>query len=105
MTTRAPGPARAVDDQPALLRLPHRTGTQLHPAVAVGAVPVAGGRGRLPSVHVAAAVATQRAAADGVPAFDLSAFDPAYFDRLREHATAAAEAGIYVSVMCFEGSA
>src|SRR5215207_151889 len=42
-------------------------------------------------------------AKDGKPKFDLSVFDPAYFDRLREYATAAANEGIYVSVMFFEG--
>jgi hypothetical protein len=42
-------------------------------------------------------------ASDGKPTFDLSAFDPAYFDRLRERVVAAGRAGIYVSVMLFEG--
>jgi hypothetical protein len=40
---------------------------------------------------------------DGKPKFDLSSFDPAYFDRLRERVAAAGRAGIYVSVMLFEG--
>jgi hypothetical protein len=43
------------------------------------------------------------AATDGKPKFDLSQFDPGYFDRLRERVVAAGNAGIYVSVMLFEG--
>jgi len=43
------------------------------------------------------------AALDGKPAFDLSALDDAYFDRLRARVAAAGERGIYVSVMLFEG--
>jgi hypothetical protein len=42
-------------------------------------------------------------AKDGKPKFDLSKFDPAYFDRLRDYAISAANEGIYVSVMFFEG--
>jgi hypothetical protein len=42
-------------------------------------------------------------ATDGKPKFDLSQFDPAYFDRLRERVIAAGNQGIYVSVMLFEG--
>jgi hypothetical protein len=42
-------------------------------------------------------------AKDGKPKFDLSAFDQAYFDRLRDRVLAAGAAGIYVSVMLFEG--
>jgi Family of unknown function (DUF6298) len=42
-------------------------------------------------------------ASDGKARFDLSTFDPAYFDRLRERVVAAGEAGLYVSVMLFEG--
>src|SRR5262245_13182662 len=42
-------------------------------------------------------------AADGKPRFDLSAFDPEYFDRLRERVIKARDRGIYVSVMLFEG--
>jgi hypothetical protein len=42
-------------------------------------------------------------AKDGKPKFDLSAFDRAYFDRLRERVIAAGRAGIYASVMLFEG--
>jgi hypothetical protein len=34
-------------------------------------------------------------AKDGKPKFDLSKFDPAYFDRLREYVTAAGNEGIY----------
>ena len=42
-------------------------------------------------------------AADGKPRFDLEAFDPAYFDRLRERIVKARNRGIYVSIMLFEG--
>jgi hypothetical protein len=42
-------------------------------------------------------------AADGKPKFDLSQFDQAFFDRLRERVVAAGRAGIYVSVMFFDG--
>jgi hypothetical protein len=42
-------------------------------------------------------------AKDGKPKFDLSAFDPAFFDRLRDRVIAAGNAGIYVAVMLFEG--
>jgi hypothetical protein len=40
---------------------------------------------------------------DGKPRFDLDHFDEAYFDRLRRYAIAAGNAGIYISVMLFEG--
>ena len=42
-------------------------------------------------------------ALDGKPRFDLTKFDPAYFDRLRARVRAAGQRGIYVSVMLFEG--
>ncbi|MBN2452600.1 MAG: DUF4038 domain-containing protein [Lentisphaeria bacterium] len=42
-------------------------------------------------------------ALDGRPRFDLSRFDGAYFQRLRERVGRAEAAGIYVSVMLFEG--
>jgi hypothetical protein len=42
-------------------------------------------------------------ALDGKPKFDLSRFDQAYFDRLRNRVIAAREKGIYVSIMLFEG--
>lgn len=42
-------------------------------------------------------------AKDAKPKFDLSAFDPAFFDRLRERVIAAGNEGIYVAVMFFEG--
>ena len=45
----------------------------------------------------------QGEARDGKPKFDLSRFDPGYFDRLRERVARAGEHGIYVSVMLFEG--
>ena len=44
-------------------------------------------------------------AKDGKPKFDLDAFDPAYFDRLRERVVAAGNQGIYVAVMLFDGFA
>ena len=42
-------------------------------------------------------------ATDGKPKFDLSKFNPAYFDRLREFVIAAGSTGIYVAVMLFDG--
>ncbi|HEX2266833.1 MAG TPA: DUF6298 domain-containing protein, partial [Actinomycetota bacterium] len=42
-------------------------------------------------------------AKDGKPKFDLSRFDPTYFDRLRDYVIAAGNEAIYVSVMLFEG--
>jgi hypothetical protein len=42
-------------------------------------------------------------AVDGKPAFDLSRFDQAYFDRLRDRVEAAGAEGIYVAVMLFDG--
>jgi hypothetical protein len=42
-------------------------------------------------------------AKDGKPKFDLSAFDDAYFERLRERVIAAGNEGIYVGVMLFDG--
>lgn len=42
-------------------------------------------------------------ALDGKPKFDLTKFDPEYFERLRSRVAAAGERGIYVSVMFFEG--
>ena len=42
-------------------------------------------------------------AKDGKPKFDLSKFDQAHFDRLRDRVIAAGQKGIYVSVMLFEG--
>jgi hypothetical protein len=42
-------------------------------------------------------------ASDGQPAFDLSRFDQAYFDRLRGRVEAAGAEGIYVAVMLFDG--
>ncbi len=42
-------------------------------------------------------------ALDGKPKFDLSKFNPVYFDRLRSRVVAAGERGIYVSIMLFEG--
>lgn len=42
-------------------------------------------------------------ALDGKPKFDLSRFNPDYFNRLRERVRLAGERGIYVSIMLFEG--
>jgi hypothetical protein len=42
-------------------------------------------------------------ALDGLPTFDLTRFDQAYFDRLRRRVAAAGQRGIYVSVMLFQG--
>src|SRR3989442_5703957 len=42
-------------------------------------------------------------AQDGKPKFDLSKFDPAFFDRLRERVVAAGNEGIYVAIMLFDG--
>jgi hypothetical protein len=42
-------------------------------------------------------------ATDGRPKFDLTTFDHAFFDRLRDRVIAAGNAGIYVAVMFFEG--
>lgn len=42
-------------------------------------------------------------ALDGKPRFDLTRFDPAYFERLRSRVSAAGRRSIYVSVMLFEG--
>jgi len=42
-------------------------------------------------------------ATDGKPKFDLSQFDPLYFERLRDRVSAAGKEGIYVSVMLFDG--
>jgi len=42
-------------------------------------------------------------ALDGKPKFDLTKFNPDYFDRLRTRVGAAGKRGIYVSIMLFEG--
>jgi len=42
-------------------------------------------------------------AKDGKPKFDLTRFDPEYFDRLKARVLAAEQRGIYVSIMLFEG--
>jgi hypothetical protein len=42
-------------------------------------------------------------AKDGKPRFDLTRFDQAFFDRLRERVVAAGERRMYVAVMFFEG--
>lgn len=40
---------------------------------------------------------------DGEPKFDLTRFNPGYFDRLRARVMAARDRGIYVAIMLFEG--
>ncbi|MGH7709821.1 MAG: hypothetical protein ACREOG_00965, partial [Gemmatimonadaceae bacterium] len=42
-------------------------------------------------------------AKDGKPKFDLTRFDQAFFDRLRDRVIAAGNEGIYVAVMFFDG--
>lgn len=42
-------------------------------------------------------------ARDGGPRFDLTRFDPSYFERLHARVQAAGQHGIYVSVMLFDG--
>jgi hypothetical protein len=42
-------------------------------------------------------------ALDGKPKFDLKKYNATYFDRMRQRVSAAADRGIYVSVMLFEG--
>jgi hypothetical protein len=42
-------------------------------------------------------------ALDGKPKFDLSQFNQAYFDRMRQRVQQAGQRGIYVSVMLFDG--
>jgi hypothetical protein len=42
-------------------------------------------------------------AQDGQPKFDLTRFNPVYFDALHQRVTEAASRGIYVAVMLFEG--
>jgi len=41
-------------------------------------------------------------AADGLPKFDLTRFDPTFFDRLHDRVQQAGRRGIYVSIMLFE---
>jgi hypothetical protein len=43
------------------------------------------------------------AARDGLPRFDVTQLDPAFFDRLGSRVAAARDRGIYVSVMLFQG--
>jgi uncharacterized protein DUF6298/collagenase-like protein with putative collagen-binding domain len=43
------------------------------------------------------------AAQDGKPKFDLTRFNPEYFDRMRDRIIVARDRGIYVSIMLFEG--
>lgn len=58
-------------------------------------------------IHNAAPLPWQRTgpgnALDGKPKFDLTKFNPDYFERLRSRVEAAGQRGIYVSVMFFEG--
>ena len=43
-------------------------------------------------------------AADGLPKFDVSTFNQAYFDRMRQHVIDAGNAGMYVAIQLFEGT-
>lgn len=58
-------------------------------------------------VHIVAPLPWARTgpgqALDGKPKFDLTKFDPVYFERLLSRVSAAGRRGIYVSVMLFEG--
>ena len=67
----------------------------------------ANGRHGKDFVHHSAPLAWARTgpgkALDGKPKFDLSKFNPNYFERLRKRVIKAGERGIYVSVMLFEG--
>jgi hypothetical protein len=67
----------------------------------------ANGRLRKDTVHNVAPLPWARTgpgnATDGRPKFDLSKFDPDYFERLRDRVSVAGKRGIYVSVMMFEG--
>ena len=58
-------------------------------------------------VHHVAPLPWQRTgpgkALDGKPKFDLTKYDPEYFDRLQKRVQSAGDRGIYVSVMLFEG--
>ena len=47
--------------------------------------------------------AGQGNALDGQPKWDLSQFDQAYFDRMRQRIVAAGQRGMYVSIMLFDG--
>jgi len=61
------------------------------------------GTGRFFAYPVAYARTGPAAALDGLPKFDLTRFDPAYFERLRTRVVAAGERGIYVAVKFFDG--
>ena len=103
----AEGPAEPERfDFDALPALPRRARPQLHPAVALGAVPVAGRRRQLPPVHDAAAVGAHRArqrrrtASRGSTS---SSSTRRIFDGCASASIAAGDAGIYVGVMLFDG--
>ena len=103
-----PWAPRGLQGAPALLhrRIPRRESDlpQLHPALALGAGQVPGGRRRLPPLHDAAAVGAHRGqATDGKPKFNLGRSVEAFFGRLRDRVAAAGERGLYVAVMFFEG--
>jgi hypothetical protein len=61
------------------------------------------GTGRFFAYPLAYARTGPGTALDGLPKFDLSRFDPAYFERLRRRVIAAGERGIYVAVKFFDG--
>ncbi len=66
-----------------------------------------GNREEEPEVHNVAPHPWMRTgpgnALDGKPKFDLETFNPAYFERLENRVSLAAENDIYVSIMLFEG--
>lgn len=58
-------------------------------------------KGQVVSPHPWARIAPE-SARDGLPKFDLTRFDTAFFDRMRRRIMAARERGFYVSVMLFD---
>ena len=60
-----------------------------------------------PVIHTVSPLPYERTgpglALDGKPKFDLTRFNPEYFERLRNRTVKAGEQGFYVSVMLFEG--
>jgi hypothetical protein len=62
------------------------------------------GKGELHAMPLAWPRTGPGEALDGKPKFDLTKFNEAYFDRLRDRVAAARDQGIYVSIMLFGGS-
>ena len=90
-----------------LPRLPRRPPPQLLPTLALGGPEVdrraAPGDDQVLSASPLEAYRPRAPGVDGKLRFDLSAYDPDYFDRLRDRITAPRDRGIYVSIMLFEG--